>query len=113
MDDHIPTLEELVAKGEGVCVDISSGKRKPCYVPSSAAGLGDSFAYALARGWVVPFVKITPKSYRRFKVRWGFADACNCGERKEKLNRFGRWVAKRRNRIADWLKALLPAPPAE
>lgn len=58
-------------------------------------------------------ISITPASYRRFKVRWGLADACNCGERKEKLNRFGRWVAKWRKRIAGRWKALPPAPPGE
>jgi hypothetical protein len=39
--------------------------------------------------------------------------ACGCKNRKRKVNRFGRWVAKWRKQIAGWLKALLPAPPAE
>lgn len=68
-------------------------------------GFGDWIARRLAKGIQIPFygrASITPASYRRWKVRCGLADACNCAERKEKLNRFGRW-----------LKSLLPAQPAE
>lgn len=81
--------------------------------PKRCDGFGDRFARYLALGYVIPFVKVTPESYRRWKVRWGFASACNCGERKEKLNRAGRWVVKPFRRFFAWLKALLPAPPAE
>lgn len=73
------------------------GQRGGNFVPASGSRLelGDVAAMLLARGWLVPFIKITPASYRRFKVRWGLADDCNCAERKEKLNRFGRWLATR------------------
>jgi hypothetical protein len=68
----------------------------PARVARRPLGLGDMVAKWLAR------IGITSASYRRWKVRCGLADACNCAERKEKLNRFGRW-----------LKSLLPAQPAE
>jgi hypothetical protein len=42
---------------------------------------------------------ITKRGYRRWKVRWGFADACGCAERQEAINRVGRWVAKQRQRL--------------
>lgn len=51
---------------------------------------------------------ITPAKYRRWKVRWGLADDCDCDGRKEKLNRFGRWAGKPLRR---WWKALPPPSP--
>lgn len=53
-----------------------------------AHGWGDKLARALAR-WV------TNEDYRRWKVRWGFANSCGCAERQEKLNAFGRYVGQR------------------
>lgn len=68
-------------------------------------GWGDKLVWLLAH---VPFFPITKESYRRWKVRNGFADACNCGERAEALNRFGRAVGKRLRatwrRIRAWLQ---------
>lgn len=60
------------------------------YNPSP--GLGDLIARWLAA------VGVTKSRYRRLKVRWGLADACNCAERQEQLNRLGRWIAGRRRR---------------
>jgi hypothetical protein len=57
-------------------------------------GWGDRIA-----AWLAPR-GITKAGYRRWKVRWGFADACNCPERQEGINAVGRWVAKWRKRLA-------------
>lgn len=89
-----------------------------CYAECGRrGGLGSLLAKALAKGWVVPFVKITPANYRRWKVACNFADACCCGERKIQLNNFGRRVVKPFRdfaaRVKKWWKALPPAPPAE
>lgn len=67
-----------------------------CYAECKGRQLGDWLSRRLASGVRVPFygrVSITTASYRRWKVRCGLSDACNCAERKEKLNRFGRWLA--------------------
>jgi hypothetical protein len=61
---------------------------------------GDRFAAWLARRGV------TPASYRDWKVRWGFAGACDCGGRKETLNRIGRCVYRLRTTL------MPPSPPA-
>jgi hypothetical protein len=78
---------------------ITPGKRRrgKLVIASTIAvspGLGDHLAAWLANHG------IAPASYRRWKVRWGFTDACNCPERKEKLNRVGRWVSRVRKRVA-------------
>jgi hypothetical protein len=84
---------------------------------ASGNGLGDWVAWGLANGYIVPFVRLTPLKWREIKVACNFADACNCGERKIALNKFGRWIVKpfRRAaaRVKRWWKALPPAPPAE
>jgi hypothetical protein len=63
--------------------------------PPVEPGWGDRFGMWLAKRW-----KITPRSYRKWKVRWGLSDACNCVERKQKLNRIGRTVSRFRKK---WL----------
>jgi len=75
-------------------------------------------AWALAKGYVIPFVKMTPRKWRQWKVSCGLSGACGCTERKIGLNKFGRWVVKPFRRLAasvrKWWKALPPpAPPAE
>jgi hypothetical protein len=67
------------------------------------SGWGDKLAARLIRHG------ISKQRYRRLKVRWGFADACNCGERQVKLNAVGRWVAKWRKRVADVVARLVAA----
>lgn len=78
-------------------------------------GVGDFVGESLASiriPWLIPN-GITPETYRAWKVRHGFADACNCAERKERLNRFGRWIGKPLRAAWAWRKQLPPPPPAE
>lgn len=65
--------------------------------------IGDWLAKLLAN---IPWVRMTPKRWRQIKVAWGFADACNCSERKIALNKFGRWIVKPFRRAAANARAI-------
>lgn len=69
-------------------------------------GLGDWVAWGLANGYIVPFVRLTPLKWREIKVACNFADACNCGERKIALNKFGRWIVRPFRRAAAKARAI-------
>lgn len=95
--------EKCVACGWPLPIDFSEPPRRNCRSP----GLGDRMATALA------YFGITERRWLWLK---GFVieqPTCGCRKRRESLNRFGRWVARWRKRIAGWLKALPPAPPGE
>jgi hypothetical protein len=82
------------------------GKRMKSQDPSTCfatckapAGWGDKLTAWLAKPhWFAP-QGITEASYRALKVKWGFADNCNCPKRRQQINAVGRWVAKWRKRL--------------
>lgn len=86
--DTLRKGDECIKCGRRLPKDYAKAPRAACRVP----GLGDRAASA---------IKFTTKLLHI--ERWvRETPGCGCKKRKEKLNRFGRW-----------LKALLPAPPAE
>lgn len=81
---------------EGCGRAIYSDTPEQCHAVCRAdRGWGDKLSDFLSHR-----LRITERSYRRFKVRWGLKDACGCGERRERLNRIGRRVAAIRKSLA-------------
>lgn len=74
-------------------------KRKTVPKPTRWYLFGDWLAYGLAKGYVIPFFKLTKKRYRIIKYRCGFSKTCGCGNRQEGLNVVGRFVHRLRLRF--------------
>lgn len=80
--------------GRVLALDIADDPHAEC---RPKPGLGDRVASLLAR------CGLTKTRYRRWKVRWGLADACGCAERQEAINRFGRAVRRWRKGVGNRL----------
>jgi hypothetical protein len=84
---------------DGCNVKVYSDSPETCHAQCRGEmGWGDHVAEYLKRRW-----KLTECSYRMWKVRNGFRDACNCRERKQTLNWGGRKIKRLRQRIKGWL----------
>lgn len=59
-------------------------------------GLGDRIEIALRS------CGVTKARYQAWKAWLGFAPACKCGERQERLNRLGRFLKSAWNRASTW-----------
>ena len=60
-------------------------------------GWGDWVAHRLAA------VRITEESYTEFKTKHGLMPTCNCPERREWLNEFGREFGRKKAKILRFL----------
>ena len=79
---------------------------KPMVVPEPwYPRFGDWIGIVLAN---IPILRLTPQRWREIKVAYGFTDACNCPERKIKLNIFGRRIARPLWTAARWLFRWFP-----
>lgn len=74
-------------------------KRKVTPKPAHWYLFGDWLSYGLAKGYVIPFVKLTKKRYRLLKYRCGLSKTCGCGNRQEGLNAVGRFIVGLRRRF--------------
>jgi hypothetical protein len=81
---------------DGCNVKVYSDSPETCYAQCRGEmGWGDHLAEYLKQRW-----KLTERRYQDLKVRYGFADACGCRQRRLKLNRLGKRIAALRKRLA-------------
>lgn len=68
---------------------ISPSLREKVAIQTNPPGLGDQLAALFSSGG------ITEARYKKLKAWLGLTPNCGCKERRERLNRLSRWLARR------------------